>query len=451
MTESLSIFEQSSTILSVGLFLFFILSIKGWYDEKKSQLLKDWGILACFVLFQYLLFVLVYRSLEPTTSVLFLIICTHALRCFYYARAIVIYFSLKKLFIKKANYIFIAISLGCFLLFLYGFFWAKQQGNELKLFAFISFKILCILVMSLQIYTLIKARKKIKNKKELSAAIFLSFCISFYLVVTSLQPSDLIIFNYCFIAELMIFALSKQSQSIAKTNKIRQDLWEAKQLAQQWYILGNIAHDIRSPLSLSIDHFDRLANEIKHHGKPNESIETIIDHGKKALLRINKIIHEYLSMLEDDDSSYEIINLNLVVQEALILCETKINLFENIEIKQNVAKDIEFKAQENQMVMMFVNLINNALDALQKNKTPFIEINANLTRNLLTIKIIDNGIGIPQENQDLIFKKGFSTKAEGTGLGLDFIKLVAKNHHGRIFVEEKNLNTCFVVELNLFQ
>ncbi|MFK7826701.1 MAG: sensor histidine kinase [Oligoflexales bacterium] len=265
-----------------------------------------------------------------------------------------------------------------------------------------------------------------------------------------MELTNFIILNYCFIGEIIVFAMLKQNNSITKTVKIKQDLWEAKQLAQQWYILGNIAHDIRSPLSLSIDHFERLAEYIGTHCKPNNEIQTITEHGSKALLRINKIIHEYLTMLEEDDSNYENVNLDIVIREALMLCETKAALINKLDIRVKIGEDLEIKGQENQLVMMFVNLINNAFDALKDQQDPFIEIDTNLKGTLLIIKICDNGEGIAKENKELIFKKGFSTKRQGTGLGLDFIKLVVKNHHGRVFIDEKNPNTCFVLEFNLF-
>ena len=134
----------------------------------------------------------------------------------------------------------------------------------------------------------------------------------------------------------------------------------------------------------------------------------------------------------------------------MILCETKIKLLADIDIKLSIPKEIEFYGQENQLVMMFVNFINNAIDALGEQKKPQFKILAKSVKNLLTIKISDNGEGIPSENINKVFNKGFSTKEHGTGLGLDFINLVVKNHHGRIFIDENTPETCFVIEILLF-
>jgi two-component system nitrogen regulation sensor histidine kinase NtrY len=81
-----------------------------------------------------------------------------------------------------------------------------------------------------------------------------------------------------------------------------------------------------------------------------------------------------------------------------------------------------------------VNLIDNAISAVSKEPSPWIEISTQYDQVLKTVRLIirDNGEGIPAVNRNRIFEPYFSTKETGTGLGLAIVKRIIEDHNGFI-------------------
>jgi len=117
-----------------------------------------------------------------------------------------------------------------------------------------------------------------------------------------------------------------------------------------------------------------------------------------------------------------------------------------IELKINLEQpDLIIIADPELVEQVLINLIRNAIEALENISEPLIELTA-LQENQTTtlIKVRDNGKGISEENQDKIFVPFFSTKKEGSGIGLSLSRQIMKLHKGRIeVVTEKGVGTCF--------
>jgi signal transduction histidine kinase len=99
---------------------------------------------------------------------------------------------------------------------------------------------------------------------------------------------------------------------------------------------------------------------------------------------------------------------------------------------------------------VIINIINNAVDAVMQNSEKR-QIDVRLTRSAVDrvlIKICNNGPAIPAEIQDKIFVPFFTTRTNGSGIGLSISLEIVRLHHGSIsFVSKPEDNTCFSVEL----
>ncbi|MFQ6056618.1 MAG: sensor histidine kinase, partial [Methanosarcinales archaeon] len=104
------------------------------------------------------------------------------------------------------------------------------------------------------------------------------------------------------------------------------------------------------------------------------------------------------------------------------------------------------RVDENQLQQVFLNLINNALDAMPD--CGILEIITQLKNNIVEIKFSDNGVGISENNLKKIFEPLFTTKAKGFGLGLTICKTLLEGHGGTIEVEsEVDKGTTFIIKL----
>jgi signal transduction histidine kinase len=120
-----------------------------------------------------------------------------------------------------------------------------------------------------------------------------------------------------------------------------------------------------------------------------------------------------------------------------------------IELNKKLAKANVF-ADKDQMVRTFNNLIKNALQAIPEERQGRIVITVDQLENNVRIRISDNGTGISDDKRLTIFVPYFTTKSNGTGLGLAMVKQIIDNHNGLIYFEANHPEgTTFTVELPL--
>jgi len=120
----------------------------------------------------------------------------------------------------------------------------------------------------------------------------------------------------------------------------------------------------------------------------------------------------------------------------------------SLQIEPNLPKAAGFGGELNQVWM---NLIDNAIDAAPNDGTGKVIVSAKLEHGFLAVRVTDNGRGIPEDVRPRIFDPFFTTKppGEGTGLGLDIVQRIVRRHRAEIDVESRPGHTTFRVGLPL--
>jgi len=199
-------------------------------------------------------------------------------------------------------------------------------------------------------------------------------------------------------------------------------LYSQSKMAAMGDMIGNIAHQWRQPLSVISTAATGMLAE-KEYGLLSEEKFT------KSCNAINNNA-QYLSKTIDDfrnfikgDRTKRIFSLTNDINSFLHLIEGSIKNH-NIDIIQKIQEDIQIDGYENELTQCFINIFNNAKDALNENVTSnenkLIFIKTSKIENKAIIKIKDNGGGIPINILPNIFEPYFTTKhkSQGTGLGL---------------------------------
>jgi two-component system nitrogen regulation sensor histidine kinase NtrY len=110
----------------------------------------------------------------------------------------------------------------------------------------------------------------------------------------------------------------------------------------------------------------------------------------------------------------------------------------------------EIKVDREQMKRVMINLLDNALDAIDGKGQITIGLSSDQEQQIVTIEVADNGKGIPPEHKTRVFEPYFSTKKHGTGLGLAIVNNIINDHNGSIRVQdEEPQGTRFIIELPL--
>lgn len=193
-----------------------------------------------------------------------------------------------------------------------------------------------------------------------------------------------------------------------------------------------IAHEIKNPLTPIKLNAERVLKKVMNIDEPNtknmikNSMKTIINEANELYV----MVQDFSSFSRTDITNKEKFNLNELINDLKKLYY-KTN--QEIHFKINLNDNFMFYGDKRQIKRMFLNLINNALDATKENDG-YVVINVKYDEKLY-ITIEDNGHGIRDEDISKLFMPYFSTKPDGTGLGLAIVKKIVENHNGKIYVK----------------
>ena len=226
-------------------------------------------------------------------------------------------------------------------------------------------------------------------------------------------------------------------------SQMQSQLFQAEKLAGMGTFASGIAHDINNPLYILLAFSENILEETDLSTIHSQA-RSIIEAGKR-IQSICQNITQYARAAKARDAT--LVHVNTSLDEALKIAQFA-TILQDISIIRNYEEKLEVLANQEELFQVFVNLMTNAIHAMEGKGT--LSLSSWCENGLGKIAIADTGRGIPQENLKKIFEPFFTTKpkGEGTGLGLHNAKAIIKKYRGELSVEsEVGKGTTFVVEL----
>ena len=213
---------------------------------------------------------------------------------------------------------------------------------------------------------------------------------------------------------------------------LQAELLHAEKLAGIGSFAAGIAHDMNNPLQLILGLAENLTEETDLNAVHDQARD-IVDAVKRttAICRDLTSYSRRASLQQDS-----LINVNGKLDEALKIARYAVAL-QDIEIRKHYQPDVVLKGNPDELLHVFVNLITNAVQAMEHQGTLTIETST--VANATQVRVSDTGSGIAPEVLGRIFDPFFTTKppGKGTGLGLYNIKNVIQHMRGTIAVESQ--------------
>jgi signal transduction histidine kinase len=209
---------------------------------------------------------------------------------------------------------------------------------------------------------------------------------------------------------------------------------------------STIAHEIRNPIAAA-------KSLVQQMGEDPTSVENV-EYGKVALGELDRVersIAHLLKYAKEEDYAFAHVNLATVVDSALTQLRAKLDEA-RVQVARHYIGGPTISADAEKLRQVFSNLIDNAIDALRTvAEGRRIELYVENGRpGAATVRIADNGRGIPTEQLGRIFNPFFTTKESGTGLGMAIAKKIVEAHEGSIAVASTvGRGTEFTVTLPL--
>ena len=259
------------------------------------------------------------------------------------------------------------------------------------------------------------------NQKEF----FNIFIIIKFLIITFLIKNDYIILIniLLFIMIKFILYMFKKMEQIILLQK---EIIKMSENSKMYESLFKITHEIKNPIAVIKGYLDMYDENNNDHKKYIQII-------KSETNRVLVLLEDFLS-INRLKINKDIIDISFLIEEVINSFEP---LLKNKHIKVNFSEDeIYIEADYDRLKQVFINLIKNSIEAITNNG--LIDINIIIKDKYLYISVKDNGVGMTKEEIEKLNYPFYTTKQNGTGLGLYLSREIIKKHNGSMIFESKD-------------
>lgn len=237
-------------------------------------------------------------------------------------------------------------------------------------------------------------------------------------------------------------SINAMADSLDKKEKLEEQLQRAEKLASLGQMISGIAHEIRNPLGI----IRGTVQLMEKNFKSVEGLQEYVSIVKEQSDRENKVIQELLDYARPAKKLLSKININTLVNQVLFFTNKYIQ-DNHVKLSLQLQHDLpDIMIDCDKIKQVFVNLIINACEAMEKGGTLTIETGTE--GNLIKISFKDTGAGMDEKQMKNLFNPYYTTKPRGTGLGLAISNGIVEMHGGHIEVLSKvNEGSEFIVAL----
>jgi signal transduction histidine kinase len=208
----------------------------------------------------------------------------------------------------------------------------------------------------------------------------------------------------------------------------RTQMSRAEHLATLGELATGLAHEIRNPLAGIAGVIEIVSRDLPSTSPARAVIKDV----RQEIAQINRIVTDLLETARPHPPQIRLSNLNTTVEHAVMLARQQV-LSKPIKIELEKAPDLpEVEHDSDQIHQVLLNLLLNAVQAVTGPGAVNVEIGSQ--NEFATIVVRDNGRGISLLHLSNIFRPFYTTKGNGTGLGLSLARRIVEEHHGRIEV-----------------
>ena len=259
------------------------------------------------------------------------------------------------------------------------------------------------------------------------------------------------------IVAMAVWMSTKMVRRIATSDKekeiMNEQVIETGKLASVGELAAGIAHEINNPVAIMVEEAGWLQDLMEDGAYKNEDdikeFERALNQIRTQGKRCKEITHKLLSFARKTDSRIEDFEIGDLIEEMVSLSAQRAK-YSNVELATRIEPDLPaISASNSELQQVFLNLINNALDAMDKTGGT-LEISACQEKEQILIRVSDDGPGIPKANLARIFDPFFTTKpvGSGTGLGLSICYGIINKMGGEISVKSAvDVGTTFEIRI----
>ncbi|OHD56510.1 MAG: hypothetical protein A2Y33_15415 [Spirochaetes bacterium GWF1_51_8] len=210
-------------------------------------------------------------------------------------------------------------------------------------------------------------------------------------------------------------------------------------------LAAGIAHEIKNPLS-AIDLHTQLIQKGIEKGmlKSSPELDRFIEIIKEETSRLNNILNDFLLSTRRRELKLSFEDVNEYMKSILSLFQPEFEI-NGIEMDTELGSIQKVFIDHDYLKQAIVNLLKNSIESIKSSETKKILIRTfyNIAKDAIGIEILDSGVGIDKKDFHKIFEPYYTTRENGTGLGLTIVYKIIKEHGGEIAVDSRKINEKF--------
>ncbi|REE83842.1 two-component system, sporulation sensor kinase E [Paenibacillus taihuensis] len=241
-----------------------------------------------------------------------------------------------------------------------------------------------------------------------------------------------------------IRGIASITRDMTSRNKMEELLRRSEKLTTVGQLAAGVAHEIRNPLT-TLRGFLQLQLETKRLNAQH------VDLMLSEIDRINLIVGEFLILAKPQATRFEEKDVRFILGDVISLLDSEAHLC-NIEFLTVFEQaECRISCEENQLKQVFINVLKNAIEAMQSGGQITIEVRHDDPHHV-KLSITDEGIGIPEDRIPMLGNPFYTDKDKGTGLGIMVSQRIIQGHHGTLEIQSRvGVGTKVIITLPLLK
>src|SRR6202165_826596 len=216
------------------------------------------------------------------------------------------------------------------------------------------------------------------------------------------------------------------------------DLAHASRVTTMGELTASLAHEVNQPIAAAVTDANTclrwLTRDQPDLEEPREAAMRIVKDAKRAA----EIIGRTRLLFKKVSPQRELVDVNEVIREMIVLLLSEVTRY-SISVRPELAEDLpQIMGDRVQLQQVMMNLIMNSIDAMKDmdGKRELIIKSQRAENEELIVSVSDTGVGLPPQQADQIFNAFFTTKVQGTGMGLRISRSIIESHGGRLWAAD---------------
>jgi C4-dicarboxylate-specific signal transduction histidine kinase len=216
------------------------------------------------------------------------------------------------------------------------------------------------------------------------------------------------------------------------------DLAHVNRVTAMGELTASLAHEVNQPIAAAVTDANTCLRWLKHDHPDLEEAREAASRVVKDASRAAEIVSRIRLLFQKGAPQRELVDVNEVIKEMIVLLRNEASRY-SISVRTELTADLpRIMGDRVQLQQVLMNLMINGLDAM-KDGEGRRELAIKSQRgddDQLQVSVSDNGVGLPHQHADQIFKAFFTTKVHGTGMGLRISRTIVESHGGRLWASD---------------